>query len=47
VVQLADNRSDALGSTGRDRYPDMSHAINGEYPDRIANDVGPFLTGKR
>jgi pimeloyl-ACP methyl ester carboxylesterase len=27
-------------------YPDASHAINGEYPDRIATDVGTFLTGK-
>jgi pimeloyl-ACP methyl ester carboxylesterase len=27
-------------------YPDASHAINGEYPDRIAADVGAFLSGK-
>jgi pimeloyl-ACP methyl ester carboxylesterase len=27
-------------------YPDASHAINGEYPEQIANDVGAFLTGK-
>jgi pimeloyl-ACP methyl ester carboxylesterase len=27
-------------------YPEASHAINGEYPDRIAADVGTFLTGK-
>ena len=27
-------------------YPDASHAINGEYPDRIAIDLGRFLTGK-
>jgi pimeloyl-ACP methyl ester carboxylesterase len=25
-------------------YPDASHAINGEYPDRIANDLRTFLT---
>ncbi len=24
-------------------YPDASHAINGEYPQQIANDVGTFL----
>lgn len=27
-------------------YPDASHAINGEYPERIAADVGAFLSGK-
>jgi pimeloyl-ACP methyl ester carboxylesterase len=27
-------------------YPDASHAINGEYPDRIAADVGAFLAGR-
>jgi pimeloyl-ACP methyl ester carboxylesterase len=27
-------------------YPDASHAINGEYPDRIASDLGAFLAGK-
>lgn len=27
-------------------YPDASHAINGEYPDRLAADIGEFLTGK-
>ena len=24
-------------------YPDASHAVNGEYPDRIAADVRAFL----
>ncbi len=24
-------------------YPDASHAVNGEYPDRIAEDIGAFL----
>lgn len=27
-------------------YPDASHAINGEYSDRIATDVGAFLAGR-
>ncbi|GIJ73899.1 alpha/beta fold hydrolase [Virgisporangium ochraceum] len=27
-------------------YPDASHAINGEYPDRIASDLGAFLAGR-
>ncbi|MEV4629814.1 alpha/beta hydrolase [Micromonospora sp. NPDC049523] len=27
-------------------YPDASHAINGEYPDRITADIGAFLAGK-
>lgn len=27
-------------------YPDASHAINGEFPDRIATDVGTFLAGR-
>lgn len=27
-------------------YPDASHAINGEYPDKIATDMGTFLAGK-
>jgi hypothetical protein len=24
-------------------YPDATHAINGEYPDRLAADVGRFV----
>lgn len=27
-------------------YPDASHAVNGEYPDRIAADIGAFLAGR-
>ena len=27
-------------------YPDASHAINGEYPDKIATDMSAFLTGR-
>lgn len=34
------------GSTTVIVYPDASHAINGEYPDRIAADIGAFLAGQ-
>ncbi|WP_238155479.1 alpha/beta fold hydrolase [Kribbella soli] len=27
-------------------YPDASHAVNGEYPDRIASDLRTFLTAR-
>jgi hypothetical protein len=27
-------------------HADASHAINGEYPDRFAADVGAFLAGR-
>jgi pimeloyl-ACP methyl ester carboxylesterase len=27
-------------------HPDASHAINGEYPDRIADDIATFLTNR-
>ncbi|GIE29695.1 alpha/beta hydrolase [Actinoplanes italicus] len=37
---------DVLPAATVKTYPDASHAINGEYPDQIATDVGAFLDGK-
>ncbi|MEU3472706.1 hypothetical protein [Rhodococcus sp. NPDC006774] len=37
-------RETAGSSTARPRlYPDASHAVNGEYPDRLRDDIADFV----
>ncbi|RKN40626.1 alpha/beta fold hydrolase [Micromonospora endolithica] len=43
--EAADTARRTLARGSVKTYPEASHAINGEYPDRIAADVAAFLAG--